>query len=108
MIAKSPNVFMTAAEARVGARKNLTIHTEIREIENQILTAVSKGQLSVMVNNTLMTTNQDYYKVWLKQTTDRVLDDQMNEVITYFTNLGYTVTRKQRSNTAYMNWEIVW
>lgn len=108
MIAKSNNVFMTAEQARAGARNNLLVHNEIRDIENRILTAVDVGHLSVLVGNTRMTTQQDYYKVWQKLQTDRVLDDQMNEIIKYFTNLGYTITRKQVPNTPLMNWEIYW
>jgi hypothetical protein len=52
--------FPTGLEARMGARKNLIIFNEIRDLEFAILTAVDAGQLSVIVENTFMTNTQQF------------------------------------------------
>ena len=51
----------------------------------------------------------DYFNVWNGVTTDRKLDDEMTQVIKYFTNLGYNIV--QRSNTLTsktFKWVIYW
>ena len=51
----------------------------------------------------------DYFSVWTGTTTDRKLDDEMTQVIKYFKNLGYNITRM--NNTATQNtfkWVIYW
>jgi hypothetical protein len=108
MIAKANNVFITASQARLGARNNLIIHEEIRDIEYAILKAIDLGQLSVKISNTQMTFVTDYYKVWQKQIYNSVLEDQMDVVITYFTNLGYSITRKESSSNIQFYWELFW
>jgi len=40
----------------------------------------------------------DYFSVWQGVTNDRAKTDQMNQVISYFENLGYTISRL--TNTA--------
>jgi len=40
----------------------------------------------------------DYFSVWQGVTSDRAKTDQMNQVISYFENLGYTISRL--TNTA--------
>ena len=40
----------------------------------------------------------DYFSVWQGVTSDRAKTDQMNQVISYFQNLGYTISRL--TNTA--------
>ena len=40
----------------------------------------------------------DYFSVWQSVTNDRAKTDQMNQVISYFENLGYTISRL--TNTA--------
>jgi len=51
----SSSLFPTGPEARVGARNNIIIFNEIRDIEYAILTAIDAGQLNVAVENTFMT-----------------------------------------------------
>ncbi|MCS7316745.1 MAG: hypothetical protein NZZ41_00280 [Candidatus Dojkabacteria bacterium] len=57
------NYFLTAIEARVGARKNLIIFNEVRAIEEGILNAIELGQLSVNVENTYMTDTTTVFPV---------------------------------------------
>jgi len=40
-----------------------------------------------------------YYNVWQGTTTDRPQTDQMNQVILYFENLGYTIQRLKNTST---------
>ena len=40
-----------------------------------------------------------YYNVWSGTTADRVKTDQMNQVIKYFENLGYTIERLKNTTT---------
>lgn len=40
-----------------------------------------------------------YYNVWSGTTADRVKTDQMNQVIKYFQNLGYTIERLKNTTT---------
>lgn len=51
---------------------------------------------------TYTATNPDsvsYYNVWSGTTTDRAKTDQMNQVIEYFKNLGYTIERLKNTTT---------
>ncbi len=41
----------------------------------------------------------DYYNTWQGSGTDRVKTDQMNQVILYFQNLGYTIERLKNTTT---------
>jgi hypothetical protein len=41
----------------------------------------------------------DYFSVWQGVTNDRAKTDQMNQVISYFENLGYTISRLTNSAT---------
>ena len=41
----------------------------------------------------------DYFSVWQGMTNDRAKTDQMNQVISYFENLGYTISRLTNSAT---------
>ena len=41
----------------------------------------------------------DYFSVWQGVTNDRAKTDQMNQVISYFKNLGYTISRLTNSAT---------
>lgn len=51
----SSSLFPTGPEARIGARNNIVIFNEIRDIEFAILAAIDAGQLGVAVENTFMT-----------------------------------------------------
>jgi len=112
---------LTAEEARSKARKDSVIHAEIRDVEVEILTAIQLGNLSVVVNGTTMTYDdpitdptayaaaQVYYNVWQGLATDKAIEDQMNQVIKHFTNLGYSIVRLVNPSTQITyNWSIEW
>lgn len=105
-------VFPNAVEARSGSRNNVRIYTEIRAIEAAILTAIDSGLLNILVAGTYMTditTGQLYARVWLDETENRSLTEQMLLVKKHFQNMGYEIT--QKLNTTPNNtfkWKVLW
>ena len=87
--------FITADEAKISSRDNKTIFREICGIQQAILTAIDMKQLEVYVKSgtpmTDDTANHDYYKVFVGQETNRALQDQIEFVKSYFTDLGYAI-----------------
>ncbi len=105
-------VFPNAIDARNGARNNVRIYTEIRAIEAAILTAIDSGLLNVLVTGTFMTdvtTGQAYASVWLDETENRSLLEQMTLVKKHFQNMGYEITQKLNTTTNNtFKWEVLW
>lgn len=103
---------LTAKEARLRARDDVTIHSEISAIETAILTAVGQGQLTVAVTASVMTSGnnaQVYWNVWQGNTEDLAKQDQIDQVIKYFEDLDYTIeqrTNGQTGNT--FGWHLAW
>jgi hypothetical protein len=103
------NVMLTATEARSKAQNDVVIFNEIREIEDQILTAIAEGDYSVEVTDTVMTLSVSYHNVWQGVTEDRAKYIQMGQIVTYFTDLGYGVERRTNSSTSNtFKWIISW
>ena len=108
------STFPTAAEARAGSRNNLTIHAEIRSIEQLIYTAISDGSLSVRITTSPMTNplalgSNAYYKVLFEDFNDRSLKEQIDIVRKNFVDLGYQVTPLKNTSTGNtFLWEILW
>lgn len=106
-------IFPTAEQARRGSRNNVTIHQEIRAIEEAILAAIQDGELSVQVKNSHMTsaeTGESYYLAWDGPgEADRALVDQMNNVLIYFKDMGYSIIRKTNADIPTLfYWEVMW
>lgn len=103
---------LTAKEARLRARDDVTIHSEISSLETAILTAVGQGQLTVAVTASIMTSGpnaQVYWNVWQGNTEDRAKQDQIDQVIKYFEDLDYNIeqrTNGQTGNT--FGWYLAW
>ena len=54
---------------------------------------------------------QQFYKTWKKTRSDRSQINQMNAVLKYFTDLGYSIKRKTNPNvtgSSVFRWEISW
>lgn len=52
---------------------------------------------------------KDYYDVFVKQSSDRAIQDQFNAIIAYFENLGYTIKLIENPDTiSTIAWEIFW
>lgn len=113
-------IFPSAEQARQGSRNNVLIHREIRHIEEAILDAIEDGLLTVNVTTSYMTllgtdeepgSGRDYFAAWMDnaQDADRALVDQMNNVLIYFKDLGYSIIRKSTGQGALtFKWEIMW
>jgi hypothetical protein len=103
---------LTAKEARLRARDDATIHSEISSLETAILTAVGQGLLTVAVNNSTMTSGANasvYWNVWQGNTDDLAKQDQIDQVIKYFETLSYTIEQRTNSQTGNtFGWIIAW
>jgi hypothetical protein len=95
----------------------ITIGTVIASVMVSTLTPVvtiDSIDISIVIDSAIPApsvpgTGLPYYQVWQNLTTDPVLDDQMNQVITFFQNLGYTITRLANSgSTQVFYWSIQW
>jgi len=59
--------------------------------------------------NTFGTTPNLYYQVWAGTATNKPIQLQMNSVLTYFKNLGYTITIQTNPDTgSTIQWKICW
>lgn len=102
---------LTAAEARAKAQNDSVIFKEIRDIEDAILTAAAAGDYDVTVSGTTMTATSTvgtptpislarvYFNTWQGSVDDRAKFIQMGKVITYFTDLGYSIDRRTNPTT---------
>jgi hypothetical protein len=107
---------LSAGQARAKAQNDLIIFGEVRDIEEAILTAIAAGNYNVDVVGTVMTSTTDgvanarlYFNGWQGITPDRSKEIQMNQVITYFTDLGYTIERKTNALTGdTFKWTVLW
>lgn len=121
------SVFFDAKTARSSALDNQLLYKEIRDIEGEIINAVKSGKYSVSINDTTMTSSSpiptstygsgaDYLKVWkckdcgMTTSYDKdALADQMNQVISHFKNLGYSIERRLvNENSVTFYWLISW
>jgi len=104
------NIFTNAAKARENTRNNTAIHSEIRAIESAVLAGVDAGFLTATVSSgTIMTDNTDYYKAYYGIVDDRALIDQIDVVIRYFRDLGYSIKLSESTSTFNtLVWTIAW
>lgn len=112
-------LMLTASEARTKALQDLIVLREVRDLEEFIITETGEGGFQVIVSTTTtMAKNTadtgyalaaDYYDVWVGATEDRGKLLQMNKVVEYFTDLGYTIDRQTNSTTqTTFQWVISW
>jgi len=112
-------VMLTAAEARVKSLNDIIVLNEIRDLEEQILLACANGDVEVIVTHTsTMAKNPsdpgyaiaaEYFDTWTGTRADRQKLLQMNKVVQYFADLGYTVERQTNpvSQTTFQ-WIMAW
>jgi hypothetical protein len=110
---------LTAAEARVKSLQDIFVIREIRDIEEEILVASSNGDVEVVISNTsTMTKNSvntgyalaaEYYDTWIGAREDRQKNLQMEKIIKYFSDLGYTIDRQTNPTTqTTFQWVVAW
>jgi hypothetical protein len=111
------NVMLTATEARAKTQNDLLIFNETRDIEIAILTAIDNRLYSADITGTRMTaTTGDnlvparlYFQTWQGAIEDRAKAIQMNQIIKYFTDLGYSIERRTNPNTGdTFKWLVSW
>lgn len=111
------NVMLTATEARAKSQNDSIIFNEIRDIEDAILDSVAGGLYDATVSGTTMTaTSQEsiatariYFNTWQGSVDDRAKFIQMSKVVTYFTDLGYSIERRTNPTTGdTFNWIVSW
>lgn len=115
------NIMLTATEARAKSQNDTVIFNEIRDIEDAILTAVGNGEYDANITGTVMTATSTagspapilaarvYYNVWQGSVEDRAKYTQMGQILTYFTDLGYSIERRTNSATGdTFKWVISW
>lgn len=110
--------FYGAAQARqiaMGmAGTNNVVLREINALQVAVDTAATLGQIEVIVeNDTTMTSSADYYNTWNdphnnNTGADKLRVAMMNQIVNYFTRLGYRITRVRRGTDDAFNWKITW
>lgn len=109
--------FYSAAQARRiaigGGSANSVVLTEINALQEAIDTAATGGALTVTITTTTMTTSEDYYNAWndylnYAEDSDKLLRYRMNDVVNYFSSLGYTIRREQVDTSSLFEWVIRW
>lgn len=112
-------VMLTAAEARAKSLQDLIVLREIRDLEEEIILATADGAVEVVVtvtstmakglSDTGYALATQYFDTWTGARDDRQKYLQMEKVMTYFSDLGYTIDRRVNSSTnTTFKWVIAW
>jgi hypothetical protein len=108
---------LTATQARAKSQNDTLVFNEIRDIEDAILTAISAGLYEAIISGTTMTATASpesltaivYFNTWQGAIDDRAKYLQMGQIITYFTDLGYSIERRTNSLTGNtFKWVVSW
>jgi len=117
--------FLNAEQARDCSRGNAIITEEILLINRHIIDAIANEEREaiidsastttvngVTVTGTIMTdplgTGPDYRLVWTNAVTNTTLEDQMTEVIDYFTRNGFSIARVNPTAAITFYWHVRW
>lgn len=112
-------IMLTATEARLKSLQDIYVLREIRDIEEAVLTAASNGEIEVIIATTSTmaknsadvgySTAAEYYDAWIGSRDDRQKTLQMNKIVQYFSDLGYTMDRQTNPNTqTTFQWVVAW
>lgn len=102
------------AEFTENGRISITNYTNSPiELENNNGTPLfdmgfNEGEYTDSDRYILIPSSNEYFRVWQKTSTDRLLESQMNIVISYFENQGYSIVRLTQSNNQSFFWRITW
>ena len=109
--------FETATVAKQTARWSDIIESEISVIEQHISDAVAEGKFSTTIDDSIMTTSYEYeetepnydgysdnfkyeyYKVWKQEVENMPCQDAMNQVIKYFSDKKFAISRQTNPYT---------
>lgn len=112
-------IMLTASEARIKSLQDVYVLREIRDLEEAVLIAAAAGEVEVIIPTTsTMAKNSagvgysiavEYFDTWTSSRDDRQKTLQMNKVVQYFSDLGYTIDRQTNPNTqTTFQWVIAW
>jgi len=116
----SDSQFYTAKEARALSTSRREIYDEIKIIETAVMDAIEGETLTTIVGPgsdtpvvTGFTNSATHYNAWSSPTTyntdaHKVARKQMDDVIGYFSKLGYVITRAQHLSGSTFNWTLTW
>jgi hypothetical protein len=103
---------LNASQARIRARNDMAVYEEVKALEMTIIESSMSGNLDCTISDTPMTagaSSQLYYADWYGISANKVLRDQMEQVIANFTKLGYSIERKTNPVTGNtFSWIIAW
>jgi hypothetical protein len=111
------NIMLTATQARAKSQNDSLIFNEVRDIEDAILSSIDSGLYDATITGTAMTatvspaslTAIQYFNTWQGSIDDRAKFLQMSQVITYFTDLGYSIERRTNPLTGNtFKWVVSW
>lgn len=90
-----------------------TILIEINQLQLLVDTAASGGGLEIVVSTTPMAASTDYFNAFNDPfnndtAADKLYREAMNIVISYFSQLGYSITRKRVGVTNLFEWKLQW
>ena len=109
--------FETATVAKQTARWSDIIESEISVIEQHISDAVAEGKFSTTIDDSIMTSSYEYeetepnydgysdnfkyeyYKVWKQEVENMPCQDAMNQVIKYFSDKKFAISRQTNPYT---------
>ena len=113
IIADIIDASVTGLVASKDASNNLVLsYTHSASNWNVTIGAGTANTALGLTNTTVSPTNPvsvDYYNVWTGGLTNRKYDDEMTQVIKYFTNLGYNIVQQKNTLTnSTFTWVIYW
>lgn len=112
--------FYTAAQARDRSTSRREVYDEIKLIETAVMDATEGEALVATVGpasdpavTTGFTNSSTHYAAWSDATANdtdahRVARKQMDDVISNFSKLGYSITRSRHLSTSTFNWIVRW
>lgn len=111
---------LKATDLTTLTQNNIDVETEIFLINVSIqyhyftgetYAHITRGSETTFYTSTIvgspMTNNTLYYNVWQGTVVNQNVSAQMQKVIDYFTQLGYTISRKS-NDMEYMYWRVTW
>lgn len=108
---------LNAAQARAKASADLIVFEEIYTIMKEVINQSQMGNYEATITDgTIMTAStpttsdsEKYFNTWQGTLVDRAAKNQMDQVVKYFTDLGYRI--EQITNTVSsttFKWYVYW
>lgn len=108
---------LNAAQARAKSSADLIVFEEIYTIMKEVINQSSVGNYEASINdNTIMTSSapttsdsEKYFNTWQGTLVDRSAKNQMDQVVKYFTDMGYRLDQVTNTITGKtFSWKVYW